>query len=62
MFAEHTNENDTFCCPHCYHSDEYGGQGLGENPERVECTKCGNPFNIWTEKRPHQCSAFSEDG
>ena len=54
--AEHTNENGQHCCPVCMKSNDYG---IGHDDVKftVRCHDCGKPFVVWTELRPHQCSA-----
>lgn len=40
--ADHTNANETFCCPHCLESSPQ--PGVRWQAVAVECPKCGMEF------------------
>ena len=45
---EHTNYDDTHCCPHCLVSRSYW-VSEDDGPQHVTCKECGKEFAAWVK-------------
>ena len=54
--ADRVNADGTHCWPECLESFAIE-VGKSDEEDVVKCSECGALFTVWTEYRPHQCSA-----
>lgn len=55
---DHSNIGGTHhCCPNCFESNEVDGREPYDDPNIVECPKCGAEFLAWTTEVPVAFSA-----
>lgn len=55
---DHSNSGgDHHCCPYCFASSEVDGREPYDDPNIVECPKCGAEFLAWTAEVPVAFSA-----